>query len=96
MFDSEAWSPAMKFSGAEVEVGIPTTIEARCYLLHRLEGATQTDVAARLNIKQGSVSRRVRRCEAKIEALIRTERFDREEINTVLRKLTGAAPAKVA
>ena len=96
MFALEAWTPAMRGGSLAPDVEIPSVLEARCYQLYRLEGSTQEEVAGLLGIPQSRVSRAVRRAEAKIEALVKTQRFDRDELDTVLRRLTGTAPKRVA
>lgn len=96
MFPGEVWTPKTNGEGADVEVEIPTVREARCYQLYRLEGKTQPEIAELLDIKQSTVSRSVERAEEKIEALVSTGRFDREELDALLRKLTGTAPKRAA
>lgn len=86
------WTPTITVGSGTGELDLPTTFEARCYQLYRLEQMSQPQIAVLLKTQQSRVSRGIRRVEAKLEDLIASGRFDREELELLMRKLTATAP----
>lgn len=67
----------------------PTEFEARCFLYATRDGLTQSRIAVMLSRDQTVVGRAIRSTRAKLLAIQKSGRFDSDELDEVMFKLTG-------
>ena len=81
----------MPADSTQTELELPGETEARCYLCYHSDGMTQSEIAELVGRDQSTVARMIERVEEMIEAAKQSGRFDANEIELLLQKLTGRA-----